>query len=147
MERPHRQDNTNAISKVLRVSPDGTFTTLASLTLGQNSDGPHLIQGRDGILYGSLQDLNPDGIPGSALLFRLVPKPNISVSRVASGELNLSWNSFTGGVYGIDYKTSLSDFDWKPLTPDVTARNELTSLTDNPRGANQRYYRVHLLAP
>jgi uncharacterized repeat protein (TIGR03803 family) len=133
------QDNT--VAKVLRIAPDGTFSVLTSISPGQPFDGPHFIQGRDGILYGFLQ---VDSL-GDTSFFRLVPSPNINVRLLPSGEINLTWNSFTGGVYRIDYKSTLSDFDWTPLTPDVTARNEFTSIADNPRGASQRYYRVRLL--
>jgi uncharacterized repeat protein (TIGR03803 family) len=131
-------------AEILRITPEGTVSTLTRLRLGQSWDGPYLIQSRDGVLYGTLQTLTPEGISVSGMFFRLVPQPSLRVA-LSGGDVNLTWNSLKGGVYRIEYKTLLNEFDWRTMSPDVTAMGDSASLTDNPAAASQRYYRVRLL--
>jgi uncharacterized repeat protein (TIGR03803 family) len=127
---------------IFKMTPDGALTTLFSLskvgfyslTLGAN-----LFQAIDGNLYGIT------GSSGGGVIFRLVQPPVLNVKAQPGGNVTLTWNSFAGGTYRVEYKPTLTDVDWTTLNPEVTATGSTTSLTDASASVNERYYRVRLL--
>ena len=128
---------------VFRVTPSGALTTLLFLN-GTNGLHPYpdMIQGGDGSLYGTMNDV--DGYPlldgSSGNVFRLIPQPLIGIGRKNNGAL-LSWNSVSNGVYWVEYKSSLNDPAWTPLFTN-TAGSFVSSYTNGSLGTTQRFYRV-----
>jgi len=122
---------------VFRVTPDGALSTLMSL----NSDKHlgRLTQGVDGNLYGIATTSSGESV------FRLVRAPVLNATRPSHERVILTWNSFPGGAYRVEFKPAFSDASWTLLTPDITASAGTISVTDNPGDVPERYYRVRLL--
>jgi hypothetical protein len=66
---------------------------------------------------------------------------DISVSE--ANLLTLSFTTVAGGSYRIEYKHSLTDPAWTPLTT-VTGSGNVMSITDDTTGTDSRFYRVVL---
>ena len=102
-----------------------------------------LTKGSHGNFYGTTA---VSGGPfGNGTIFRLVQVPEIYSTSVSNGTVYLNWTSFTGGVYQIEYKISLSDTNWNLLSARTTATTNSTSFTDSIAVAASRFYRVSLL--
>jgi Gloeo_Verruco repeat len=127
---------------IFHLSTNGGLTTLMTFP-GPNEITPTspLVQPSDGTLY-CTASMVPTAISGMA--FRLVPTTAISGLIVSNGVAALTWNSFTNGVYRVEYKASLSDSTWTTLGPPLTATDSTTTVLDNPTDS-QRFYRVVLL--
>lgn len=130
---------------IFRMTPNGDFTTLVHFT-GTNGSAPEaaLIEASDHNLYGTTttSGLSPTG---GGTVFRLVEEPVILGNRSANGSVVLTWSSFAGGNYRLEYKSSLADGGWTPRISSVTATNSLTSFVDPIGPWLQRWYRVVLL--
>jgi len=74
--------------------------------------------------------------------FRLVQRSEVNIAK-KDGTAVLSWNSFTNGIYRVEYKSSLSDPNWTPLNTN-TAAGDTASFTNSPLDITQRFYRVVL---
>jgi hypothetical protein len=62
-----------------------------------------------------------------------------------NGHMKLSWNSISGKVYQVCYKTSLTNTTWTPLGSPVTATgNTSTYLDTMPAGNGVRFYKVQM---
>ncbi len=126
---------------IFRISANGVITILMTFQ-GSNDIGPSspLIQTSDGNLYGT------GAIVGTVagIVFRLVPSMAISALSVSNGLAAITWNSFTNGVYRVEYKSSLSDSTWTSLGSPLTATSTITTVLDN-FPDSQRIYRVVLL--
>jgi hypothetical protein len=75
----------------------------------------------------------------------LVPPIIAAVSSPSAGRTTLAWNSFSGGTYQIEYRTTLGISNWTTLSPSLTATGSVTSFSDNLVSDSQRFYRVKLL--
>jgi len=122
---------------VFRMTPDGAFSTLFNSAERMG----YLTQGGDGNFYG----VTTGGLASDGAIFRLVQQPVLSAARISNDRVVLTWNSFPGGTYRVEYRSMLSDKNWMPLKPDLTVTGSTTSLTNNLGGATERYYRVRLL--
>lgn len=133
---------TNTYGTVFRMTPGGALTTLTTFK-GTNGATPlaSLAAGTDGNFYGTTYE----GGPGGGTVFRLAEPPSFSAITVVNGSVRLTWTSFSGGTYRVEYTPSLTLPSWSALTPDVVATTNRTSLTNNAVGAAQRFYRVRLL--
>lgn len=69
----------------------------------------------------------------------------LNATREINGKVTLRWNSFRGGTYRVEYNPTLLETNWTLLNPEVMAAGNTASVTDNPRSASERYYRVRLL--
>jgi len=127
---------------IFHISANGILTTLMTFH-GSSEIAPSspLIQATDGNLYGT-GAIVPTTISGMA--FRLVPATAVSTLSVSNGVAAITWNSFTNGAYRVEYKSSLSDSNWTPLGPPITATDSTTTTLDNSPDS-QRIYRVVLL--
>jgi hypothetical protein len=65
----------------------------------------------------------------------------VTISRTPSGQA-LSVESTTGVTYTLQYKSSLSDPQWTPITPSVVGTGGIIVLTDSTPGLESRFYRV-----
>jgi hypothetical protein len=124
------------------ITQSGTLTTLLSFGPSDPQPKSELVQGFDGNFYGASR-FGGSGIGG--ILFRLVPAPFLTALPLPTNSVQLTWNSFTNGVYRLEYKPTLSDADWLVLTPGVTAANSSTTFSDSLGTNTQRYYRIALL--
>jgi uncharacterized repeat protein (TIGR03803 family) len=135
----------NDSGTIFKMTPDGTLTTLVSFIGGLGSriflNEPRLVEGKNGRLYGILTTSSG----GEGAIFRLVEPPVLSTAIQPDGRVGLSWNSFPGDTYRVEYKPTLTDTNWTFLNPAVTAAGNMASVTDDSGGASQRYYRVRLL--
>lgn len=71
------------------------------------------------------------------------PRPALFAPVVTSSNVVITWMSVSGRVYQLQYKDSLTNANWTPLMPNVTANGSVASKTDVSVGV-QRYYRVEL---
>lgn len=130
---------------IFRVTTDGALTTLtdgfgdASSSIGP----PPLFQARDGNFYGTA--LLWQGGTFSSLVFRLVTPLTAVGNAAGSGKLALTWNSFTNGVYRVEYKDTPDTTNWQTLGSSVTATGTTTSVSATLGAAPRRFYRVVLL--
>ena len=133
---------------IFRITTNGLLTTLVTLN-GKNGIHPRtdMILGSDGNLYGSMVDVQasqlPDGSLGST--FRLVSSPVFNSINLTDSGMAISWASFTGAIYNIEYKTSLVSTSWLNLATNFSATSNSASFTDSSLNSTQRFYRVRLL--
>jgi uncharacterized repeat protein (TIGR03803 family) len=122
---------------VFRFTTNGSLTVLHSFYEPTDGWGPGgLVRGRDGNIY---------GLPWEeSRLFRIVPAPNLTVSGGIGNNIQLTWNSFSNGVYRLEYKSAADGTNWTALGPDVTATAKTSSFTDTST-TSRRFYRVVLL--
>jgi uncharacterized repeat protein (TIGR03803 family) len=128
---------------LFRISVHGEFTSLVHFT-GANGSSPSapLIQANDGNFYGTTESSKLSGI---GTIFRLVQPTAISNFAISSTAATLTWNSFPGGIYRVEYKSALLDAAWTPLIQRLTASDLTITIFDNSPTDPQRFYRVALL--
>jgi hypothetical protein len=78
------------------------------------------------------------------VVIRVVSRQVLQNPALTSGNLTLSWSSFSGGTYRVQYKADLNSANWSNLVGDVTATGSTASKTDT-RTISNRFYRVLLL--
>ena len=127
---------------IFKLAPDGELTALASFQSLPGDDVVGFLQDADGVFYGGRTSGGP---PEPAGIFRLAPPPIITALRRSGGQEAVTWTSFTGGEYQVEYKTSLSAPAWQALPSVVTAVTKTASLTNFPGESSGCYYRVRLL--
>ncbi len=108
----------------------------------EGNDPILLAQTSDGNLYCATQSEQP---PTLAAIFRLAFRPVISGLERSPMKDVLSWNSFTGGNYQLEYNTMLSTGAWSAILPIIKARGNSASATNQFPSTTQGYYRVRLL--
>jgi uncharacterized repeat protein (TIGR03803 family) len=138
-------DGTTAAT-VFKLTPAGGLTILASVPLSNGGTPGNLIQGTDGRFYGIIPSLWGMAGPNTGgAIFRLVPPPLVHATRLATGSMNLTWNSFPGDEYQVEFKPALTATNWTILGPKVITATNMTSVTNDPGTDVERYYRVQLL--
>jgi uncharacterized repeat protein (TIGR03803 family) len=105
-----------------------------------NNDSPSLAQGLDGNLYGITCG---GGLNHAGNIFRLVFLPTLGITKAAQSVI-FAWDAFAGKSYQVQYKSDLNVPNWSDLSPAITATNSTVSVTNDPAGAAQRFYRVTL---
>ena len=74
--------------------------------------------------------------------------PNIVLFSVADGKLTLSWTTVPGLQYRIEYRDTLQQGDWIPLTNSMNSTGTMNSTGDrlsfsiNLEGSVHRFYRI-----
>jgi subtilase family serine protease len=71
-----------------------------------------------------------------------VPMPNIQAPTIASGSIQLSWPSFPGLSYQVQFTTSLAPASWANLGGTITASASSTTVSENIGSDSQGFYRV-----
>jgi uncharacterized repeat protein (TIGR03803 family) len=122
---------------VFRFTTNGNLTVLHSFYEPTDGWAPGgLVRGRDGNVY---------GLPWEeSRLFRIVPAPSLTVNGRIGSTLELNWNSFSNGVYRLEYESAADGTNWTALGPDITATDKISSFT-NTLTASRRFYRIVLL--
>ena len=143
-----RYEGTNeAFGTVFQVSTNGTVRTIVRFD-GTNAMNPFgsFTLGRDGLLYGVLSDLhkNPTFNGNVGSIFRLLPPPHILSLNFSNGAAVLAWTSLSNRSYMVEQVAFLTETNWSPAGPPITAVSSVTSATYFPT-AKTGYYRVVLL--
>ncbi len=77
----------------------------------------------------------------------VVPRPTIASVQSTNGIVTISWNSFPGQTYRVQYRNSFADPIWHDVQPDVVATGTFTSFNAPLGNLSQRLYRVILVVP
>lgn len=126
-----------------RLTTNNEIQVIVSFSDDTGQWPTELTKGSDGNIYGTT---SVSGGPfGNGTVFRLAQVPEIYSSCASNGVMNLTWRSFTGGVYRVEYKNSLSDTNWNILSDRITATTNSPSFTDSLTTDTSRFYRVGLL--
>ncbi len=72
----------------------------------------------------------------------LVAPPKSTTATVANNQAVLTWQTFPGKTYRVEYKNDLSAPSWTPLGSDTVAPGGTLSITNNVIGVMQRFYRL-----
>ena len=75
----------------------------------------------------------------------LATPPMVTAFRHVSGNDVLTWTSVAGGVYQLEFTTSLTASDWKPVGSPVCATGNNRSATNAVGTLSTRFYRIVLL--
>ena len=95
---------------------------------------------------GKAQGLAIDNLSFSATA--LANLTAVDMSAQSSGtNVILSWPGLVGQMYQVQYKTSLTDATWLPLSSPAQGTGASLSLTNSLGGAPQRFYRLAILPP
>lgn len=70
-------------------------------------------------------------------------QPVILSLQVTNGNAVITWSSMPGNVYGLQYKTNLTDPAWTDVLPTITATAATITRTNFVGGSSQRFYRVY----
>jgi hypothetical protein len=71
-----------------------------------------------------------------------VPMPNIQAPTISNGSIQLSWPSFPGLSYQVQFNPSLAPATWINLGSTITANANSTSVSENIGSDPQGFYRV-----
>jgi hypothetical protein len=85
---------------------------------------------------------NASGIVTSSLASLTVAGPSISISQSAGAGVSINFLSQAGHNYELEYKNTLNDSAWTPLTPAVTGTGGIMVLQDTNAPVASRYYRL-----
>jgi uncharacterized repeat protein (TIGR03803 family) len=128
---------------VFRLGTNGTLTTLYSFTGGDDGGEPSgLIRGADGCFYGVTYN---GGTNSAGTVFRLSIVPDFQASTMAGSALNLTWSTEPGGMYQLQYNSSLNSSNWTNLGSSVAATGTTLNTTDTVTSVPHRFYRLVLL--
>jgi len=87
-------------------------------------------------LYGSVTSRVAD------LMF--VPEPKVLAVETTNGIAVITWSSFAGQLYRLQYKDGPGAANWQDTLPDILATGPITTTTNALGSATQRFYRVVL---
>jgi subtilase family serine protease len=114
------------------------WTNLQFIVTTTGSNTVLQIGGRDDPSYLGLDDVSVTPIPTAVLQTATVTTPNKN--------LEFTWNSATGLVYQVQYKTNLTQTNWLNLNSITATNTILTFMDTNPiTSSPQRFYRLQLL--
>ena len=145
---------------VFKLTLSGTLTTLAwgNFPLIGASEGiflfsypstfrsaSSLVEDRNGTLYGTTGEVDRGAGVTEGAIFRLVPRPVMTVRESPGGGIRLDWSSFTNATYRVEYKSTLGDLYWIPVMPAVTPSGNTSLQIDDIDGIPARFYRVSLV--
>jgi subtilase family serine protease len=71
-----------------------------------------------------------------------IPQPMLAAAALTGDTLTLSWNTFAGLIYQVQYKTNLQQVNWINLGIPTMATNAAMSMMDFIGPDSERYYRV-----
>jgi hypothetical protein len=95
-------------------------------------------------VVGTIAELNYTGSVTNTLVV-VGPAVSLSIEPMGSTDVIISWNSAPGQGYQLQYANNLVDNVWVALSPDITATDTITAVTNSMVGEPLRFYRVQLL--
>ncbi|HEV2329274.1 MAG TPA: protease pro-enzyme activation domain-containing protein [Verrucomicrobiae bacterium] len=113
--------------------PAFSWTNLEFVTTGA---------GNDTIQFGAENDPNFFGLDDVSVIG--FPAPAFKAAAKTVSTINLSWNTATGLVYQVQYKTNLLQANWSNLTMPITATSNTLTVADSII-SSQRFYRLSIL--
>jgi uncharacterized repeat protein (TIGR03803 family) len=138
---------TNGYGGVFQISPKGAMTNLYSFTGGPDGANPQggLVLGFDGNFYGTTQN---GGYGGAGTIFLItgnrVP-PAFKAVTLTDTTLSLTWRTYPGVAYQLQYNTDLTSTNWINLGGVITATVGTFITNDFITNGAQRFYRVALV--
>jgi hypothetical protein len=72
----------------------------------------------------------------------MLPPPRISGITVTTGRVVLSWQTYPGRMYRVQYQADLGDSNWTTLGSDRIAASSSLGASDSVGASLQRFYRV-----
>jgi hypothetical protein len=116
---------------------NGIGVTVSGLTLTGSAAGNYNLTQPSGLTA----NITPKALTiGSAM-----PSPVITSICLTNGVVTLKWSSVTGGIYRVQFNSSLNGSGWTDLSPDVTATNSTAIQTNAVGSVLQRFYRIKML--
>ena len=138
--------NSASLPHIARLLANGAVDTNFNPGTGANGDVQALALQNDGkvVLGGTFTTFNGQtDVRLARLLLNDPPPVSIFIGITNSvGSFALSWPATKNAVYCADYKSSLTNANWTPLSPYVTALGSTAAMTNNPAGDPQRFYRI-----
>ena len=138
--------NSASLPHIVRLLPNGAVDTNFNPGTGANGNVQALAMQNDGkvVLGGTFTTFNGQSDVRLARLLLNDPPPVSIITGITNsgGNVVLNWPATKNAVYRADYKSSLANVNWTPLSPYVTALGSIASTTNNPAGDPQRYYRI-----
>ena len=77
------------------------------------------------------------------LQLNIPTQPIILSLQVTNGNAIITWSSVPGNIYGLQYKTNMTDPEWTNVLPTITATAGTITTTNFVGGSSQRFYRVY----
>lgn len=138
--------NSVSCSHIARLLSTGAVDSNFNPGTGANGDVQALALQNDGkvISGGAFTTFNGQADVRLARLLLSDPPPVSIIIGItnSAGNFVLNWPATKNAVYRADYKSTLTDANWTPLSPYVTALGSTVAMTNNPAGDPQRYYRI-----
>jgi Phosphodiester glycosidase/CARDB len=72
----------------------------------------------------------------------VVPAPRVSSITTVNGNINLTWQTYPGKTYRLEYKNNVTDQNWTSLGSDIVASGYSLSVSNAINANPQRFYRV-----
>jgi hypothetical protein len=91
---------------------------------------------------GQLFTIASNNITTVQAVYHYAPAPGFQSVAADGDSITFSWNSITGLVYQLQYKTNLNQTNWVNLGGAITASNATLSATDTFSPDPQRFYRI-----
>jgi uncharacterized repeat protein (TIGR03803 family) len=132
---------------IFKMTTNGILTTLL-LFNGTNGQWPagELIQGSDGVFYGTTESGGINTISwGTIFKFSVPPPPTFQSVAQMNGSLILAWQAVAGQNYQVQYNSNLNTTNWNNFGNAFTASSNVITTTDNNLSGNSRFYRILML--
>jgi hypothetical protein len=71
--------------------------------------------------------------------------PQIAIGKIGANQVSITFDTIPGRTYRVDFKDSLTDAQWTPLQPAISASGNSITVQDNIGAASQRFYRIEQL--
>ena len=75
----------------------------------------------------------------------VVPPPRVLSGTFTNGAVQVTWTTYPGKTYRVQYKDDLKASSWTPLGSDSVAAGYVLSVTDSSPSSRQRFYRLQVL--
>lgn len=122
-------------------APDGV-TPIDTVVFGPQSNGISEARFADGAATRRFTTIPTPRRPN------VIAAPNAPRAGIASdgnGGVAIRFETIPGQRYQVEFKSSLADVDWRPLSAPVLAGSDFLTVVDDIHLSPQRFYRVHRL--
>jgi uncharacterized repeat protein (TIGR03803 family) len=138
---------TNGFGAVFQVTPASTVRLMFSFDPVAGGDLPvaGLIQGADGVLYGTTQSGGAKAV-GTVYSLNVPMAPKFRSVTQSGSTLNFTWSSVAGRAYQLQFISDPTQTNWTNLGIASNAISGISSGSDV-IGPNPRFYQLQLLAP
>jgi len=133
---------------IYEVTPGGAFDIVANFD-GLTGNGAYspLVRGDDGNFYSTTFNGGYGNGVISQLSFASTAAPIFETATKVNGQIKLTWSAVPGRSYQVQTTTNLSQGNWAALGADLTATNNILSVTEPLSQTGQKFYRLSLNLP